>query len=52
MVDGIEYTEESLNGFPSKDIPDKIDFKIKAKQFVKLYGQLACIMPFANPAWE
>jgi type I restriction enzyme, R subunit len=31
---------------------DKIDFKIKAKQFVKLYGQLACIMPFANPAWE
>ncbi len=32
--------------------PDKIDFKIKAKQFVKLYGQLACIMPFANPAWE
>lgn len=31
---------------------DKIDFKIKAKQFVKLYGQLACIIPFANPAWE
>ena len=25
---------------------DKIDFKIKAKQFVKLYGQLACIIPF------
>ncbi len=32
--------------------PDKIDFKIKAKQFVKLYGQLACIMPFAKPEWE
>ncbi len=31
---------------------DKIDFKIKAKQFVKLYGQLACIIPFDNPAWE
>ncbi len=31
---------------------DKIDFKIKAKQFVKLYGQLACIIPFANVAWE
>ena len=31
---------------------DKIDFKIKAKQFVKLYGQVACIMPFSNPAWE
>jgi len=31
---------------------DKIDFKIKAKQFVKLYGQLACIMPFSKPEWE
>lgn len=31
---------------------DKIDFKIKAKQFVKLYGQLACILPFSIPAWE
>lgn len=31
---------------------DKIDFKIKAKQFVKLYGQLACIIPFNNPDWE
>jgi type I restriction enzyme R subunit len=25
---------------------NKIDFKIKAKQFAKLYGQLACIIPF------
>src|SRR5690606_31720622 len=31
---------------------DKIDFKIKAKQFVKLYGQLACIIPFPKPEWE
>lgn len=31
---------------------DKIDFKIKAKQFVKLYGQLACILPFAMIEWE
>jgi type I restriction enzyme, R subunit len=31
---------------------DKIDFKIKAKQFVKLYGQLACIISFPAPAWE
>lgn len=31
---------------------EKIDFKIKAKQFVKLYGQLACIIPFANVGWE
>lgn len=31
---------------------EKIDFKIKAKQFVKLYGQLACIITFNNPDWE
>ncbi|MEB3231494.1 MAG: DEAD/DEAH box helicase family protein [Leptolyngbyaceae bacterium] len=30
----------------------KIDFKIKAKQFVKIYGQIACIMPFNNIHWE
>ncbi|MCH8511153.1 MAG: DEAD/DEAH box helicase family protein [Kiritimatiellae bacterium] len=32
--------------------PLKIDFKIKAKQFVKLYGQLACIIPFLQVEWE
>ena len=31
---------------------DKIDFKIKAKQFVKIYGQMASIMPFEVVAWE
>lgn len=31
---------------------DKIDFKIKAKHFVKLYGQLACIMQFPQMEWE
>jgi type I restriction enzyme R subunit len=31
---------------------DRIDFKIKAKQFVKLYGQLACIIPFHQIEWE
>ena len=31
---------------------DKIDFKIKAKQFVKIYGQLACIIPFEKIEWE
>ncbi len=31
---------------------DKIDFKIKAKQFVKIYGQMASIMPFELVAWE
>lgn len=35
-----------------EDEEDKIDFKIKAKQFVKIYGQLACIIPFENIRWE
>jgi type I restriction enzyme R subunit len=31
---------------------DKIDFKVKAKQFVKIYGQMASIMPYEIVAWE
>jgi len=31
---------------------EKVDFKIKSKQFVKIYAQLACIMPFDNIEWE
>jgi type I restriction enzyme R subunit len=31
---------------------DKIDIKIKARQFVKIYGQMASIMPFEVIEWE
>lgn len=31
---------------------EKADFKIKAKQFVKIYGQMASISPFEVLAWE
>ena len=31
---------------------DKADFKIKAKQFVKIYGQMASIMPYEIVSWE
>jgi type I restriction enzyme R subunit len=31
---------------------EKIDFKVKAKQFVKIYGQMASIMPYENINWE
>src|SRR5690554_1316855 len=31
---------------------DKADFKIKAKQFVKIYGQMASIMPYEIVNWE
>lgn len=30
----------------------KADFKIKAKQFVKIYAQVACILSFENIRWE
>ena len=30
----------------------RIDFKIKAKQFVKIYAQVAAIIPFNNVGWE
>lgn len=31
---------------------EKVDFKIKAKQFVKIYGQMASILPFEILNWE
>jgi type I restriction enzyme R subunit len=30
----------------------KADFKIKAKQFVKIYGQIAAILPYEMLVWE
>lgn len=34
------------------DDEQRIDFKIKAKQFVKIYAQVAAIIPFNNMNWE
>jgi type I restriction enzyme, R subunit len=34
------------------DDEKRIDFKIKAKQFVKIYAQVAAILPFNNLNWE
>lgn len=31
---------------------EKVDFKIKAKQFVKIYGQMAAILPYEIEVWE
>ncbi|WP_291728769.1 type I restriction endonuclease subunit R [Bernardetia sp.] len=31
---------------------EKADFKIKAKQFVKVYGQISSIIPYEMIAWE
>ncbi|MBL3596393.1 type I restriction endonuclease subunit R [Rhodovulum sulfidophilum] len=48
----IDVAAERFNTSLELDDPDKIDFKIKAKQFVKIYGQMAAIMPFEVLAWE
>lgn len=34
------------------DDEQRIDFKIKAKQFVKIYAQVVAIIPFNNMNWE
>ena len=34
------------------DDEQRIDFKIKAKQFVKIYAQVAAIISFNNVSWE
>ena len=34
------------------DDDEKPDYKIKAKQFVKIYGQMSSIMPYEIVAWE
>lgn len=46
----IELAVENFN--QELDDEEKIDFKIKAKQFVKIYAQIACIIPFDNKEWE
>ncbi|WP_271950733.1 type I restriction endonuclease subunit R [Ruegeria faecimaris] len=38
--------------FDELEDDEKIDIKIKAKQFVKIYAQVACIIPFENADWE
>ncbi len=35
-----------------EDEEAKIDFKIKAKQFVKIYAQIACLINFNQAEWE
>ena len=48
----IDVAAERFNSKLELEDPDKIDFKIKAKQFVKIYGQMAAIMPFEVLHWE
>ena len=34
------------------DDEQRVDFKIKSKQFIKIYAQVAAIVPFNNVNWE
>ena len=35
-----------------RDEDEQVDFKSKAKAFVRTYGFLSCILPYTNAAWE
>lgn len=48
----IQLGEERFNTELELDEKQKADFKIKAKQFVKIYGQMAAIMPYEVVKWE
>jgi len=48
----IDTAAERFNDSLALEDSAKIDYKIKAKQFVKIYGQMASIMPFEVLAWE
>lgn len=48
----IDVAAERFNSGLDLEDPEKIDYKIKAKQFVKIYGQIASIIPFEVLAWE
>ncbi len=48
----IDTAAERFNTGLSLEEADKADFKIKAKQFVKIYGQMASIMPYEIVIWE
>ncbi|WP_275097508.1 type I restriction enzyme subunit R domain-containing protein, partial [Sedimenticola hydrogenitrophicus] len=48
----IDTCAERFNSELELDDDVKADFKIKAKQFVKIYAQVACILSFDNIVWE
>lgn len=48
----IDTAADRFNSGLDFDDKQKADFKIKAKQFVKIYGQMAAIMPYEVIRWE
>ena len=48
----IDIAADRFNQQLELEDSDKADFKIKAKQFVKIYGQMAAILPYEVLNWE
>lgn len=48
----IDMAADRFNSALDLDEKAKADFKIKAKQMVKIYGQMSSILPYEVPAWE
>lgn len=48
----IDVAADRFNNILELTDERKIDFKIKAKQFVKIYGQMAAILPYEILKWE
>jgi type I restriction enzyme R subunit len=48
----ISVIEKRFNEELGLEDKEKADFKIKAKQFVKIYGQMAAILEFEMVKWE
>ncbi len=48
----IDTAAERFNNNLELEDEEKADYKIKAKQFVKIYGQMASIMPYEIVNWE
>ena len=48
----IDVAADRFNSQLDLEDAEKADFKIKAKQFVKIYGQMAAILPYEVLQWE
>lgn len=48
----IDLAADRFNAELDFNDEDKADYKIKAKQFVKIYGQMSAILSFEVVAWE
>jgi type I restriction enzyme R subunit len=48
----IDLAAERFNTTLELEDKEKADYKVKAKHFVKIYGQMASIMPYEVMGWE